>query len=168
MGFSSMNLESVWSMLPDEYCVSLPCELKMTSAISHSHRIDSSMAFLTNPFFRFAKVACLDLSSLIRAILIFLRPISTPSAPETVSHRSSFLLASLSASFALFADEVILGYVTTQGGRNQLFQTQWPIFLRNFNRFFGWGGRWGGGDILFARHTLPVQPFDSRISQELL
>jgi hypothetical protein len=38
----------------------------------------SSMAFFTRPFFRFAKVACLERSSLILAILIFLRPISAP------------------------------------------------------------------------------------------
>ena len=34
-----MNLESVWSMLPDAYCVNFPCELKITSAISQSHRM---------------------------------------------------------------------------------------------------------------------------------
>ena len=39
MGFSSMNLESVWSMFPEAYCVNFPCELKMTSAISQSHRM---------------------------------------------------------------------------------------------------------------------------------
>lgn len=92
-------------MLPLAYCVSLPCELKITSAISQSHKIESSMAFLTSPFFRFAKVACLLRSSLIRAILIFLRPISAPRLELMVSHLSSFLLANLSASFALDCPE---------------------------------------------------------------
>ena len=39
MGFSSINLESVWSILPEAYCVNLPCELKITRAISQSHRM---------------------------------------------------------------------------------------------------------------------------------
>jgi hypothetical protein len=39
MGFSSMNLESVWSMFPEAYCVNFPCELKITSAISQSQRM---------------------------------------------------------------------------------------------------------------------------------
>ena len=47
----------------------------------------SSMAFLTRPFFRFAKVAWRDRSSLMRAILIFFRPISafSPPVPCTAS-----------------------------------------------------------------------------------
>jgi hypothetical protein len=97
-----MNFDKVWSIFPLAYCVSFCCELKMTSAISQSQSIDNSMAFFTSPFFRLAKVACLLRSSLIRAILIFLRPISEPIPPSTtVSQRSSFLEASRSASFAL-------------------------------------------------------------------
>lgn len=90
-------------MFPLAYWVSLPWELNITRAISQSQRMDSSIAFFTNPFFRFANVACRERSSLILAILIFFRPMSEPSPTETVSQRSSFLLASLSASFALFA-----------------------------------------------------------------
>eukprot|EP00961_Rhodomonas_salina_P170407 2297238-Rhodomonas_salina.1 len=72
----------------------------MTRAISQSQRMLSSIAFLTNPFFRFANVACLLRSSLMRAILIFFLPISEPTLP-TLSQRSSFLEANLSASLAL-------------------------------------------------------------------
>ena len=34
-----MNLDNVWSMLPEAYCVNFPCELKITSAISQSQRM---------------------------------------------------------------------------------------------------------------------------------
>jgi hypothetical protein len=83
----------------------LPCELKITRAISQSQRIDNSMAFLTSPFLRLANVACRLRSSLMRAIFIFLRPISVPNDGVTVSQRSSFRLASRSASFALLCPE---------------------------------------------------------------
>ena len=70
--------------------------------------------FFTRPFFRFAKVACLLRSSLILAILIFLRPMSDSPGGTTVSHRSSFLEASRSASLALLLlrDVLEVGYST--------------------------------------------------------
>jgi len=62
-----MSVEAYWN--------SLLLELKMMTAISQSQRTLSSYAFFISPNLRLVNVTCLFLSSDIRWIEIFLRPI---------------------------------------------------------------------------------------------
>lgn len=55
-----MYRRSILSISVDEYWNNLLLELKMMRAISQSHKMDNSIAFLMSPFLRFVNVAWLE------------------------------------------------------------------------------------------------------------
>ena len=80
--FDSLSLEccsrrfTILSMSLLAYSNILPCSLKMSTLTSHLHRIDSSIAFLSRPCFRFMKVTCRFRSSRMGSMMIFFLPMS--------------------------------------------------------------------------------------------